>query len=101
MKQMAKEFEIPVVTLCQLSRKCEERADKRPVLSDLRDSGEIEQDADVVMFVYRDEMYNTDENNPLRGTAEILIRKHREGTTGKVEMAFLKSYRRFEDLSTR
>lgn len=98
MKHMAKEFEIPIVTLCQLSRKCEERADKRPVLSDLRDSGEIEQDADVVMFVYRDEMYCDDENNPNRGTAEILIRKHREGATGTVNMAFINKYRRFEEL---
>jgi replicative DNA helicase len=99
-KGMAKEFNIPIITICQLNRKCEERLDKRPVLADLRESGEIEQDADIVMFVYRDEVYNTDENNPNRGTAEILIRKHRNGAIGSVTMAFLKSYQRFESLAT-
>jgi replicative DNA helicase len=71
----------------------------RPVLSDLRESGEIEQDADVVMFIYRDEVYNRDENNPNRGTAEILIRKHRRGRTGPVQLAFISPFRRFEELA--
>ena len=99
-KGMAKKFEIPILALCQLNRKLEERSDKRPMLSDLRDSGEIEQDADVVLFVYRDEVYNKDPKNPNRGTAEILVSKHREGAIGKVNMAFLKAYQRFEQLQT-
>jgi len=98
-KGMAKENGIPIIAICQLSRGCEQRADKRPMLSDLRDSGEIEQDADVVMFIYRDEVYYPQSDK--KGTAEILIRKHRNGAIGQVTMSFLKSYQRFEQLEER
>lgn len=97
-KGMAKDFGIPILLISQLSRKCEERSDKRPMLSDLRDSGEIEQDADIVMFIYRDEVYNLNPDNPLAGTAEILISKHREGDIGVIDMAFLKKYQLFQPL---
>ncbi len=87
LKAMAKELKVPVLALAQLSRKCEERPDKRPMLSDLRDSGEIEQDADVVMFVHRPEMYNPNDQ-ALRGYAEVLIRKQRSGSLGDVPLLF-------------
>lgn len=96
-KAFAKEMSIPIVLLCQLSRKCEERTDKRPVLSDLRDSGNIEQDADVVVMLYRDEYYNP--NGQDKGIAEILIRKNRQGKTGVVPLAFIGDQTRFEVLS--
>jgi replicative DNA helicase len=96
-KAFAKELNIPVVLLCQLSRKCEERQDKRPVLSDLRDSGNIEQDADVVVMLYRDEYYNPDSQD--KGIAEILIRKNRQGKTGTVPLAFIGNQTRFEVLA--
>lgn len=99
-KAMAKEFDIPVMALCQLNRKLEERADRRPRLADLRDSGELEQDADVVIFLYRDEVYDTRDDNPLRGIAEVIVAKHREGAVGAFDMAFLKNYQRFEPLAT-
>lgn len=95
LKALAKDLKLPVVALSQLSRKCEERVDKRPLLSDLRESGGIEQDADIVAFVYRDEYYNpTDENF---GVAEVLIRKHRNGATGTVKMAFMAACTKFAD----
>lgn len=97
LKALAKELNIPIVVLAQLSRKCEERGDKRPILSDLRDSGAIEQDADVVMFVYRDEQYN--KNTHWKGTAEILIRKNRQGQTGDVILTFRGEYSRFENFT--
>ena len=100
LKSLAKELEIPIVLLCQLNRSLESRSDKRPILSDLRDSGSIEQDADVVLFLYRDEMYNTDENNPNRGVAEVNIAKQRNGPTGMVKLVFLNSFTRFENMST-
>ncbi len=89
LKGFAKEMSIPIVLLCQLSRKVEDRTDKRPIMSDLRDSGAIEQDADVVMMLYRDEYYRPD--SPDRGIAECLIRKNRQGKTGVVPLRF---YRR-------
>ena len=96
LKGLAKELNVPVVALSQLSRATETRSDHRPQLSDLRESGSIEQDADVVCFIYRDEVYNpTDEN---RGVAELIIGKQRNGPTGSVQMAFLKEFTRFENM---
>jgi replicative DNA helicase len=97
LKILARELEIPVVALSQLSRSLESRADKRPMLADLRESGSLEQDADVVMFLYRDEIYNPE--SPERGTAEVIISKHRNGPTGKTELAFLDHYTRFANMA--
>ncbi|MFK0309705.1 replicative DNA helicase [Pseudomonas sp. NPDC090233] len=96
-KLLARELGIPVVLLSQLSRKCEERPNKRPVNSDLRESGAIEQDADVILFVYRDEVYH--ENSEFKGVAEIIVGKGRDIETGTVRAAFLGQYNRFETLS--
>ncbi len=95
LKAVAKELSVPVVALSQLNRSLEQRQDKRPVMSDLRDSGSIEQDADLIMFIYRDEVYN--ENSRDKGSAEIIIAKHRNGPTGKLRMTFLGQYTRFEN----
>lgn len=97
MKTLARRLEIPVVALAQLSRQCEQRPNKRPVMSDLRDSGEVEQEADAVLFLYRDEVYHPDTD--MKGIAEISLAKNRHGPLGTVRTAFLGPYFRFENLA--
>lgn len=99
LKSLAKELDIPIVGLSQLNRMLESRSDKRPQLSDLRESGALEQDADLVIFIYRDEVYNKEENNPKKGIAEIHLAKQRNGPVGIQELMFLNQYTRFENIA--
>lgn len=97
LKILARELEAPVIALAQLNRGLEQRQDKRPMLSDLRESGALEQDADMVMFLYRDEIYNPDSDQ--QGIAEVIVAKHRNGPTGNVKLAFLGRFTRFENMA--
>jgi replicative DNA helicase len=96
LKNLARELNTPVLALSQLSRAPEQRPDKRPMLSDLRESGQIEQDSDVVAFIYRDDYYNEESEDA--GTAELIIAKHRNGPTDKVRLAFAPEYPSFYDI---
>jgi len=96
LKILAKELDVPVIALSQLSRAAETRQDHRPMLSDLRESGAIEQDADIVMFLYRDEYYNPD--SPDKNIAELILAKHRAGSTGTVKLLWFGNYTKFENM---
>jgi replicative DNA helicase len=98
-KGLAKELGVPIVVLSQLSRAPEARSDHRPQLSDLRESGALEQDADLVVLIYRDDVYNKDPNSPDAGTAELILAKQRNGPTGVVKLAFLREQTRFANLA--
>ena len=100
LKNLARELDVPIIAVSQLNRSLESREDKRPRLSDLRESGSIEQDADVVMFIYRHEYYHP-EDQEKKGLAEVIVAKHRAGATGLVEMTFLPEFTRFADLGRR
>jgi len=101
LKKTAKSLNIPIILISQLNRDLEKRGNRRPILADLRESGSIEQDADIVAFVYRDEYYNKDENNPNRGIAEVEFAKHRNGPTTTIKLKWQEAFTRFEDLTWR
>ena len=98
LKGLARELRVPVIAISQLSRAPEQRPDKRPILSDLRESGAIEQDSDLVMFLFRPEYYKSDERP---GIAEVIVAKHRNGPTGMIELKFRRDHTRFYNLETR
>ena len=97
LKILARELDLPIIAMSQLSRAVEQRHDKRPILSDLRESGSIEQDADLVAFIYRDEYYNDESDQ--QGLAEVIVAKHRNGPTDALKLSFLKRYAKFADLA--
>jgi replicative DNA helicase len=98
LKILARELSCPVIALSQLSRGLEQRTDKRPIMSDLRESGSLEQDADVVLFLYRPELYDTEVSDENRGLVEVIVSKHRNGPIGAANLVFRSKYARFDDM---